>query len=120
MTKKERFIEMVNSLLASDPSIITDNEEAMAYFETLKAVKEVKKQEITDNGKNIILFMQANEEKVSNLFYAKDIAEGMFISSRAVSGAMRKLVTDGYVDKLTESPIVYSITEKGKALIFNV
>ena len=120
MTKKESFIKMVEDLLLSDPTIAVDNDDAMAYFETLKVVKETKKQEITDNGKNIILFMQANEEKVSNLFYAKDIAEGMFVSSRAVSGAMRKLVTDGYVDKLTESPIVYSITEKGKALIFNV
>lgn len=120
MTKKEHFIKMVENFLDTDAEIAQCNPEAMAYFETLKAVKETKKQEITDNGKNIILFMQANEEKVSNLFYAKNIAEGMFISSRAVSGAMRKLVSDGYVDKITESPIVYSITEKGKALIFNV
>jgi predicted transcriptional regulator len=45
---------------------------------------------------------------------AKDIAEGLFINSRAVSGAMRKLVTDGFVEKLGENPVIYSITEKGK------
>ena len=45
---------------------------------------------------------------------AKEIAEGMFISSRAVSGAMRKLVTDGFVEKVGQDPVIYSITEKGK------
>ena len=45
---------------------------------------------------------------------AKEIAEGMFISSRAVSGAMRKLVTDGFVEKVGQDPVMYSLTEKGK------
>ena len=27
---------------------------------------------------------------------------------------MRKLVTDGFVEKMGESPVLYSITEKGK------
>jgi Mn-dependent DtxR family transcriptional regulator len=31
-----------------------------------------------------------------------------------VSGAMRKLVTDGYVEKVGESPVIYMLTEKGK------
>jgi Mn-dependent DtxR family transcriptional regulator len=45
---------------------------------------------------------------------AKAIAEAMFISSRSVSGAMRKLVTDGFVEKIGEDPIIYCITEKGR------
>jgi large conductance mechanosensitive channel protein len=45
---------------------------------------------------------------------AKEIAEGMFISSRAVSGSMRKLVSDGYVEKIGADPVMYLITEKGK------
>ena len=44
----------------------------------------------------------------------KDIAEGLFISSKSISGAIRKLVTDNYVEKVGENPSVYSITEKGK------
>jgi predicted transcriptional regulator len=48
------------------------------------------------------------------MFKAKDIAEGLFISSRAVSGAIRKLVTDGYVEKVGQDPTIYSITDKGK------
>ena len=50
---------------------------------------------------------------------AKDIAEGLFVSSRTVSGAMRKLVTDGYVEKVGQEPVVYAITEKGKNIEIN-
>lgn len=117
MSKKQEFIKMVEGFISgSDADASYDYDEAMAYFETLKAIKETTKVDITENGKNIILFMQANEEKANNLFYAKDIAEGMFVSSRAVSGAMRKLVTDSFVEKLTENPIVYAITDKGRLL----
>ena len=35
------------------------------------------------------------------------------MTSRTASGAMRKLVTDGYLEKVGENPVVYSITEKG-------
>lgn len=119
MTKKENFIKMVDYLLEDWEDAQVDDfsyEKAMDYFSTLKAVKETVKVDITENGKNIILFMQKNESVTNNLFYAKDIAEGMFVSSRAVSGAMRKLVTDEYVEKLTENPIVYAITDKGRAI----
>ena len=44
--------------------------------------------------------------------------KGMFIASKSVSGAMRKLVTDGYVEKIGQNPVVYMITEKGKNVIF--
>ena len=65
---------------------------------------------LSDNGKLILKFMQTTMEKGK----AKDIAEAMFISSRSVSGAMRKLVTDGFVEKIGEDPIIYCITEKGR------
>ena len=45
---------------------------------------------------------------------AKDIAEGLGISSRTVSGSLRKLVTDGFVDKVSTNPTIYAISEKGK------
>jgi predicted transcriptional regulator len=45
---------------------------------------------------------------------AREIAEGLFISSRAVSGAMRKLVTDGFVEKVGQDPVMYALTEKGR------
>ena len=72
--------------------------------------EEKEKPLLSDNGKPILKFMQTTMEKGK----AKDIAEAMFISSRSVSGAMRKLVTDGFVEKIGEDPIIYCITEKGK------
>ena len=48
------------------------------------------------------------------MWKSKDIAEGLFISSRAVSGAMRKLVTDGFVEKVGQDPVIYALTEQGK------
>ena len=47
---------------------------------------------------------------------ARDIAEGLFISSRTVSGAIRKLVNDGFVEKNGKDPVVYTITEAGKTI----
>ena len=48
------------------------------------------------------------------MWKARDIAEGLFVSSRTVSGAIRKLVTDGFVEKVGQDPVIYSITEQGK------
>jgi predicted transcriptional regulator len=38
----------------------------------------------------------------------------MFVSSRAVSGAMRKLVTDGFVEKVGQDPVMYALTDAGR------
>jgi Mn-dependent DtxR family transcriptional regulator len=47
-------------------------------------------------------------------FTAKGIGDELFISSRTVSGACRKLVTDGFVEKIGQNPVSYTLTEKGK------
>ena len=53
--------------------------------------------------------MQENKEKYNNLFKAKDIGEGLGISSKAVSGSMRKLVKDGYINKVGKEPVIYEL-----------
>jgi DNA-binding MarR family transcriptional regulator len=50
------------------------------------------------------------------MFSAKQIAEYAFITSRQVSGAIRKLVTDGYCEKVGQDPIIYSLTDLGKQI----
>ena len=85
-----------------------------AYIEALKDNKS-DKPVLTDNGKQILLYLQQNQDKT--LWKARDISEGLMISSRGVSGSLRKLVTDGFVEKMGESPVIYSITEKGKNYI---
>ena len=117
MTKKEKFIELVEtgfkaiSIDINDP----DTADAMAYWEAFKGKKEIEKPEFTDNGKLILKYLQDHATDIP-MAKAKDIGEGLFVSSRVVSGAIRKLVTDGYVEKIGQDPVVYALTEKGKTV----
>ena len=111
MTNKEKFIKEIEELTLSRPL----SEDAMAYFESLKKDKGHSKA-ITENGIKIIQFMKDNWEIRNNVFKAAEIGEGTFMSGRSVSGSMRKLISDGYVVKEGKDPVMYSITEAGKAL----
>lgn len=114
-TKKERFIEEISELIKCEPDLLSA--EAVAYFEALKTEPAKKSVEITENGAKILKFMQENWEKHNNIFKATTIAEGLFTNGKSVSGSMRKLVSDGYVDKLGKDPVIYAITEKGKCYL---
>ena len=85
-----------------------------AYIDALTEKGE-EKPVLTDNGKLILRYLQDNQDKT--LFKAREIAEGLFVSPRGVSGSLRKLANDGFVDKMGESPVLYSLTEKGKNYI---
>ena len=113
MSKKQEFISYVKDLMdATSEYPVPMSEDARLYWEAFCGTTEAEKPVFTDNGKLILKWMQENTS--DPMLRAKDIAEGLFINSRAVSGAMRKLVTDGFVEKLGENPVIYSITEKGK------
>lgn len=120
MNAKEKFIILFENLLTLHPEPTTIDNEALVFFENFKNEKPQKKNEFTDNGKLIIQYMIDNEESFTNMFKAKDIAEGVFISSRSVAGSMRKLVNDGYVDKLSGEPAIYSLTNKGKEVKLDI
>jgi DNA-binding MarR family transcriptional regulator len=109
MSKKSEFIEYVEKLVKEEEM----SENAKEFWEALKNIKENEKPTFTDNGKLIMKYLQELPEG-SPMMKAKEIAEGMFVSSRAVSGAMRKLVTDGFVEKVGQDPVMYILTEKGK------
>ena len=111
MSKKSEFINFIETLIEGKEDEM--NEEAKAFWEALKDKKEEEKTTFTDNGKLIMKYLQELPEGTP-MMKAKEIAEGMFISSRAVSGSMRKLVSDGYVEKIGADPVMYLITEKGK------
>jgi DNA-binding MarR family transcriptional regulator len=112
MSKKQDFISEVNGMINA-LGYTWQSENAKAYWEAFISVKEEDKPEFTDNGKLILKYMQDNCGTTEN-FKAKDIGEGLFVSSRTVSGAIRKLVTDGYVEKIGQDPVIYTLTEKGK------
>ena len=92
---------------------VKQNQDAIIYLSAFCGLDENgEKPLFTDNGKLILKFLQEHQE--TPMWKARDIAEGLFISSRAVSGAMRKLVTDGFVEKVGQDPVIYSITDNGK------
>lgn len=112
MTKKEKFIECIEDAFFSKVDVNELDPDIVLYWEALKGKAEEDKPMFTDNGKLILQFLKDNQS--TPMWKARDIAEGLFISSRAVSGAIRKLVTDGFVEKVGQDPVIYSITDAGK------
>ena len=115
MSKKQKFIEMVEILLGmADQEDVKVDEEAIEYFNLLKAADiNNDKPKFTENGKKVLEYMQQNKELHNNVFNAKEVGEGLNVTSRTASGAMRKLVTDGYIEKIGTNPVIYSLTQKG-------
>ena len=118
MSKKQEFINFVKQMM-DELNIGPDNmtENVSLYWNAFCGTDDVEKPTFTDNGKLIIDFLQKNTS--TPMWKARDIAEGLFISSRAVSGAMRKLVSDGFVEKVGTEPVIYSLTEIGKNIEIN-
>ena len=114
MSKKQEFIKYVEELMyytrKMDAPVM--NEDAELYWNVFCSEQEVEKPMFTDNGKLILQYMK--DHQTDGMWKARDIAEGLFINSRAVSGAMRKLVSDGFVEKVGQDPVVYALTDNGK------
>ena len=103
---KNKFFEEVDEIINS--GAYGFSEEALEGLKELKSnIKN--KTGLTDNGKKVLQYMQEHNEESNNLFKAKDIGEGLGISSKAVSGSMRKLVKDGYINKVGKEPVIYEL-----------
>lgn len=111
MTSRELFIQEIETFI--NKSDITLSEAAMLYFESLKNVPSKEPKLITENGVKILKYAQENKDTYNNIFTARSMGDGIGIGSKVVSGAMRKLVTDGFFEKVGANPVSYSITEKG-------
>lgn len=111
--KCEQFLKFFDYLVANCNEPIP--EEVQEFYDILKDSQETytEKPEFTETGLEILRYMQ--ECNIKSL-KAKDVAEGILSSSRKVSGAMRKLCTDGYVEKYGKSPVIYTLSNKGKEL----
>ena len=109
---KQEFLDFLNALMKAAPDVaeelMTDN--IKAYIDALMDSKN-DKPELTDNGKVILDYMQKSDVP---MLKARDVAEGLFISSRAVSGSLRKLVNDGFCEKVGQDPVVYALIDKGR------
>ena len=117
MSKKQEFINFIEMVL-NENKIDELPENVRLYWDAFRGADENREKPLfTDNGKLILKFLQEHQD--TPMWKARDIAEGLFISSRAVSGAIRKLVTDGFVEKVGENPVIYSITDNGKNIIID-
>jgi len=124
MTKKEAFINIVQKELFDEDCYVENysiSEEkikewnlACEFFEELKNNKTKNSKDMTENGAKLLSWMQENVDTMTNLFTSKEIAEALFTSGRSIAGSMRKLVNDGYVEKIGKDPVQYSLTEAGK------
>lgn len=106
MTMKE-FLEEINTHRD------TLSEEAIVFLDELLD-KNSTENLLTDSGKKILITMEKKSEAYMNVFSSKQLGELLFMSARSVSGAMRKLVTEGYVIKSGTNPVTYSLTPNGK------
>lgn len=115
MTKKECFINEVKRAIEKTGNAVEDwfSADALDFWNGLQMSEDSSKPKFTENGKLVLKYMQENKEAFNNLFKAKEIGEGLGISSRTASGAMRKLVNDGFAEKVAENPVVYSLTTIG-------
>lgn len=108
MKGKNEFIDYVESILNENEI----SEDGLKFWNYFKDNKDIEKPLFTENGLKIFIFLRENLD--TELWKAKDIAEQMSISSRGVSGAIRKLVSDGFVEKISTNPAVYTLTDLGK------
>lgn len=124
MNKKEIFNQILKMIASGKISEEIYNEflgksniNTMTYEELLDFFKEKKtSQKITENGRKILDIMKEKEESYLNIFTSKNIGELLFMSPRSVSGSMKKLITDGYVEKQNSNPITYSLTNLGREI----
>ena len=110
MTNKEKFIVEIDKLLEDTTFSFSDG--AMVYFKDLKKGKTGTG--FTENGKAILNFLKA--APYDSIHSAKDIGIALSLSGRSITGSIRKLVSDGYVEKQGKDPVMYKMTSEGHAL----
>ena len=115
---KKEFLNFLNNLMKAAPEVVENEmtDTIKAYIETLSGTSKEDKPLVTDNGKMILDYMQKTKIPMMK---AKDIGDGLMISGRTASGSLRKLVTDGFVEKVGKDPVIYALTEKGKNFIID-
>ena len=113
MSKCTKFLEFFDAVVTELNADVP--EDVQEFYDILKSSEKnfAEKPAFTETGLKILEYLQKCDMKSIK---AKEIADGMFLPSRKVSGAMRKLCSDGYVEKFGQNPVIYALTEKGKTI----
>lgn len=106
-----KYLKIFEQIIADYGIDIDEDIQELRDFLAAMTTSISNKPAFTEIGLDILAYLQNGHEKNNK---AKDIAEGMSLPSKKISGAMRKLVTDGYVEKFGQNPVIYSLTEQGK------
>ena len=98
-----------------------DNHKDILSSEAISFLEELMEKNSTENiltevGRKILISMSNNKETYLGVFSSKQLGELLFMSARSVSGSMRKLVTEQYVEKVGQNPVTYKLTDLGEAL----
>lgn len=121
MNKKEIFVTVLEDFMSKNcfQDFIADMDEEskkaiISFWDAFKSNKSLGG--MTETGQAIMLTFEADK-----VMTAAEIAQKMNSTSRKVSGAMQKLITDGYVLKVVGSsnPVRYELTEMGKQFIID-
>ena len=75
-------------------------------------LKEKAQNTFTENGRKILICMQQNQATYIT-FSSKQLGELLFMPPRSVSGAMKKLLNEGYCRKQATNPVTYELTTLG-------
>lgn len=115
MNKCECFLQFFDELAKHIERPYPEGVEEFYQFLCQQKDAYTEKPMFTESGLEILEYLQSSGLKTLK---AKDIGNGMGLSSRKISGAIRKLCTDGYVEKYSQNPVLYSLSSKGKE--FNI
>ena len=113
MNNKQIFIKVVDSFFKLNEETCDQDEirQALEYYNTVFKAKGSKL--ITELGKRIIVCMRNDETHFDNVFGVNEIAENLEMTQKSINGALRKLVNDGFVEKINTTPKKYKLTDKG-------
>lgn len=112
MTKPEELSNYIDYLVENCRVPTEIPPTVKEYLDSLIQSSVSNKPILTEAGCEILEYLQSLKDP--NNLKAKDIADGMGISSRKISGSIRKLVADNFVEKFGTNPVMYTLTEKGK------
>lgn len=112
MNKYKIFLDYFNKLQENSslnpPDEVLD---VLRILENESLLVDKQKSPVTETGLEILKYLQSIEVKA---LPACEIAKGMNVSSRKITGAIRKLVSDDFIMKFGQGPIKYILTEQGK------
>ena len=112
--RKNIFIDTVETLFKTYPLSVPP--EAADFFEDYKKAKGGNAKPFTEKGIAVLTALREIDDWIT----AKSLGEHMNVSGRSVSGTMKKLIADGYVEKREGTPASYRITESGKTCEFTI